>query len=236
MYTKFSSAIVASKKKGFIPVIPDLKKYSPGEGDLFRGRDPVEAARQLADAGAPALSVVTEPEHFCGSLRILEQVAKVTDRPILRKDFINNADDLRITKDCGAEAILLICAAHTRADLAQLYEAALSFGLEPLVETHTREELEWAGRVGAKLIGINNRNILELEKDDGNVSTTELLAAYALPEAVLISESAIRTPEEVKAAIRAGADAVLVGTALWQAENIIKCYREFSQCMGNRDR
>ena len=234
MNTKFSEAIVTRKDMGYIPVIPDLKKYSPGEGELFRDREPIEVVRMLAEAGAPAFSVVTEPENFGGSLQLLRKVAAETDLPVLRKDFIRDSDDLRITKECGAEAVLLICAAHTLTDLSRLYEEALKLELEPLVEAHTREDLEWAGKMEAMLVGINNRNILELERDDGDISTTELLAEYAPPEAVLISESSIRTPEEVDAAIKAGADAVLVGTALWQAEDMIKCYREFSDRRGNR--
>ncbi len=234
MNTKFSEAIVTRKEMGYIPVIPDLKKYSPGEGDLFRGRDPIEVVRKLAAEGAPAFSVVTEPENFGGSLQLLKRVAAETRLPVLRKDFIHNTDDLRITKECGAEAVLLICAAHTLADLTRLYEEALRLELEPLVETHSCEDLQWAGKMKAKLVGINNRNILELERDNGDVSTTELLAAHAPPEAVLISESAIRTPEDVEVAIKAGADAVLVGTALWQAEDMLKCYWKFSGGRGNR--
>jgi indole-3-glycerol phosphate synthase len=140
---------------------------------------------------------------------------------------------LKITKDCGAEAILLICAVQPFSLLIKLYEEALKIGLEPLVESHTKEELILAGKIGAKLVGINNRNILELERDDGTVSATELLAKYKPKDAILISESSIQTPVEAQAAIRAGADAVLIGTAIWQAENMRECYLALSRGMGD---
>jgi Indole-3-glycerol phosphate synthase len=233
MNTKFSDALIARKQAGFIPVIPDIKCTSPKEGDLLRGRDPLESAKLLAEAGAPALSVVTEHKAFGGSLELLKRIAAGTKLPVLRKDFITCIDDLKITKDCGAEAVLLICAIQPRPLLMELYDEALKIGLEPLVEAHTEEELSWVGKIGAKLVGINNRNILELEKDDGTVSATELLSAYAPINAVLISESSIQTPAEAQAAIRAGADAVLIGTAIWQAENMGECYLALSKGIGD---
>lgn len=233
MNTKFSDALIARKQAGFIPVIPDIKCTSPKIGDLLRGRDPVEAAKLLAKAGAPALSVVTEQKNFGGSIELLERIAAERMLPILRKDFITCVDDLKITKDCGADAILLICATQPFPLLMKLYEEALKIGLEPLVEAHTKEELILAGKIGTKLVGINNRNILELEKDDGTVSATELLAAYMPKNAILISESSIQTPAEAQAAVCAGADAVLIGTAIWQAENMRECYLALSKGMGD---
>ncbi|MDF9409463.1 indole-3-glycerol-phosphate synthase [Pelotomaculum isophthalicicum JI] len=229
MNTRFSDALLARKKAGFLPVIPDIKCASPKEGDLLRGRDPVEAAKLLAKAGAPALSVVTEPKNFGGSLELLERIAAETKLPILRKDFITSVEDLKLTKTCGAEAVLLICAIQPFPLLMELYGEALKIGLEPLVEAHTKEELIMAGKTGAKLVGINNRNILELEKDDGTVYATALLAAYKPKDAILISESSIQTPAQAQAAVRAGADAVLIGTAIWQAENMRERYLALSE-------
>jgi indole-3-glycerol phosphate synthase len=229
MNTKFSAALVARKQAGFIPVIPDIKCRSPKVGDLLRGRDPVEIARVLTEAGAPVLSVVTEQTNFSGSIKLLERIASATKRPILRKDFITCVDDLLITKEHGAEAVLLICATQPFSKLIKLYEEALKIGLEPLVEAHTAEELVFAGQIGAKLIGINNRNILELEKDNGTVAATELLAPYKPKEAILISESSIQSPAQAQAAIYAGADAVLIGTALWQAEDLHTFYLALSK-------
>lgn len=229
MHTRFSDALIARKEAGFIPVIPDIKCISPKEGDLLRGRDPLAVAQLLARAGAPALSVVTETKDFGGSLELLRQLAKTITLPILRKDFITNREDVTLSRECGAQAILLICALHTLDSLTTLYNEALEIGLEPLVEAHTEEELGWAAKIGAKLVGINNRDILKLEKDDGTVSATELLASHKPKNAILISESSIRTPAEGQAAIRAGADVLLIGTALWQADDMAASYQAFSR-------
>lgn len=229
MNTRFSNALIARKEAGFIPVIPDIKCISPKEGDLLRGRDPLAVAQLLAQAGAPALSVVTETKEFGGSLDLLRQLAKNTTLPILRKDFITSREDLTLSRECGAQAILLICALHALDSLTTLYNEALKIGLEPLVEAHTEEELGWAGKIGAKLVGINNRDILKLEKDDGTVSATELLASHKPKNAILISESSISTPAEGQAAIRAGADVLLIGTALWQADDMAASYQAFSR-------
>jgi indole-3-glycerol phosphate synthase len=233
MNGEFTLSIRARKQAGFIPVIPDLKCTSPREGDLLRGRDPAEMAMLLAEAGAPALSVVTESKNFGGSLGLLERIAALTKLPTLRKDFITCADDVRATKDCGAAAILLICARLSFSLLGKLYEEALKVKLEPLVEAHTREELILAGKLGAKLVGINNRNILELERDDGTVSVTGQLAKYKPNEAILISESSLQTLAQVRAAVRAGADAVLIGTAIMQAENTRQCYMALGRGAGD---
>ncbi|NLO99451.1 MAG: indole-3-glycerol-phosphate synthase [Clostridiaceae bacterium] len=233
MNTRFSDALIARKKAGFIPVIPDIKCISPRDGDLLFGRDPVIIAKQLVEAGAPALSVVTEQKNFGGSIVLLKSIAEETSVPILRKDFIKSIDDLKITRDSGAHAILLICSMLPFYLLTKLYEEASKLGLEPLVETRTREELAFASKLGAKLVGINNRNILELEKDDGTVSATELLAAYVPEGALLISESSLKTQSEVRAAINAGADAVLIGTAILQAENLYSFYKTVSKGTGD---
>lgn len=229
MNSRFARGIITRKQSGFIPVIPDIKCRSPKEGDLLRGRDPVKAAKLLAGCGAPALSVVTEGKNFGGSLQLLEKVAAGTTLPILRKDFITGAEDVKITRDCGAAAILLICSLHTFSSLMRLYEEVVNMGLEPLVEAHSEEEMRWVVQIGAKLVGINNRNIMELEKDDGSVSTTRRLVVLKPEGATLISESSIKNPAEAQAAIAAGADAVLIGTALWQAGNMEECFLALSR-------
>ena len=211
-------------------MIPDIKLISPKEGPLFPGRDPVEAARQMGALGAPAISVVTEQKHFGGSMELLMDIVAAVSVPVLRKDFITCEDDLRRTKDAGAAAVLLICACLDMDQLERLYRGALALSLEPLVEARSRDELMWAGALGAKLIGINNRDILTLEKDGGSVSRTQALAACAPKDALLISESGIRTPQEAGAAIRAGAGAVLVGTAIWKSADIGAFYE--AMCRG----
>lgn len=233
MNTMFSNALIARKQAGFIPVIPDIKCKSPKEGDLLLGRDPLILAKQLVEAGTPALSVVTEHKNFGGSIELLKKIVEKTGVPILRKDFIKSIDDLIITKDSGAQAILLICATLPFDLLSNLYNKALMLGLEPLVEARTQEELNFAKKLDAKLVGINNRNILELERDNGTISATELLAPYSPKDAFLVSESSIKTPVEAQAAIKAGADAVLVGTAILQAENPASFYQALSKGTGD---
>ena len=206
-------------------VIPDIKCVSPKEGDLLRGRDPVEVAKQLVSWGAPVLSVVTEKMHFNGSPDLLREIAQQTGVPVLRKDFIKTPAQLEESLGLGALAVLLIAASVDEATLTTLYQAALQLGLEPLVEVCSAEEMQRAKALGAKLIGINNRNIMTLEHDDGGPARTAALAGLAPADAVLISESGILTAEDAKLAIQAGAHAVLVGTALWQAADMAAAYQ-----------
>ena len=231
----FSQSLKRKKDSGWIPVIPDIKRISPKEGELFRGRDPADAAIRLEQLGAPAISVVTEPKNFGGSIKLLEDVASAVSVPVLRKDFITDEDDLRRTKDSGAAAVLLICACMPAVQLRKLYGIALRLSLEPLVETSTAEELAEARRLGAKLIGVNNRNILSLERDDGSISRTQELAAVVPQDALLVSESGIKTPEQARAAIEAGAGAVLVGTAIWKSGDIEGFYRAMCRGESGRD-
>ena len=224
MNTRFSQALCDKRATGTIPVIPDFKRISPKEGDLFGARDPVEMAKLMASLGAPALSVVTEPKSFGGSLDMLRSIADAAGLPVLRKDFMQNADDLKATRAYGADAVLLICAALDPHRLARLYEEALKCDLEPLVEARDAVELELAGSLGAALVGINNRDILNLELDSGTVSRTASLAAHAPKGALLVSESGILSPADARAAMAAGAGAVLVGTAVWRAEDTAGFY------------
>jgi len=223
---KFQTALLNKKREGMIPVIPDIKCISPKQGDLLRGRCPIEAARLLKEAGAPVMSVVTESKNFGGSLNLLRSIVDATGLPILRKDFITNTDDLKVSLDYGAAAILLMCATQTEQSLLELYDSAIDLGLEVLVETHTLAEMQFTRTLGATLIGINNRDITQLERDGGTVENTCHLAEFAPENALLISESGIHTLEDVRQAIQAGADAVLIGTALWQAEEMTLFYKQ----------
>lgn len=222
---KFIDTLNEIKKAGVYTVIPDIKCFSPKEGDLLRGRNPVDVAVSLVEAGAPVLSVVTEPKEFKGSMELLKSIVKACNVPVLRKDFVYTREDLIETKEAGASAILLMCSCLTKEEMRYLYTEAQKLGLDPLVETHTKEELVFASQLGAKLVGINNRNILELERDDGTVSRTKNLAFYAPKDAILISESSIQSPEEVRMAMDSGADIALVGTALWRARDTALFYR-----------
>jgi len=221
-----SGSILAQRAAGRLPVIPDFKRVSPKRGELFHGRDAAETARLLETLGAPGVSVVTEERDFGGSLELLREVAGAVSIPVLRKDFIRSAEDVALTAECGASAVLLICACMTERELSECFAAALDAGIEPLVETADESGLALAKELGAALVGINNRDILSLERDDGTVERTARLAAMKPEGAVLISESGIGTPAEARRAVLAGADAVLVGTALWEAPDIGRAYLE----------
>ncbi|KUG04076.1 indole-3-glycerol phosphate synthase [hydrocarbon metagenome] len=224
----YSNALWNQYNSGRIPVIPDLKSRSPQEGDLLQGRDPVEIARILGDAGAPVLSVVTEPMHFGGTTELLQRIVRNTSLPVLRKDFINSSDQLRESVDLGASAVLLIASMLKKEQLFRLVEKAFKLGLEPLVETHNQAEINTMKDLQLSMIGINNRDIVNLEMDDGSVKTTEQLARLVNPGVLVLSESSISSPEEVERAIFAGAHAVLVGTAILQARDPAEMYRRLS--------
>jgi len=225
--SSFSEAIRKAAREDRLPVICDIKPVSPRDGDLLAGRRPADLARELEGAGACALSVVTESSHFGGSVETLREVTQATSLPVLQKDFFEQCEQVIEARDAGAAAVLLTLATMSESTAAELFACARELGLEALVETHTAEEVERALELNPALIGINNRNLRELEKDEGDVSVTEQLAPM-VPESVLtVSESALVTPEDVRRAFDAGADAVLIGTALLRAKDIESALKEF---------
>ena len=228
----FLTALKKRRDAGPFPVIPDIKSFSPKEGDLLRGRAPISLALQLEAAGACVLSVVTEEREFHGSMDILRQICRAVSVPVLRKDFIESEADLLETKKAGASAILLMYACLGKDRLEALYEKALEMGLVPFVETHTAQELQWAAELGAGLVGINNRNILDLERDDGDVRKSESLAGFRPQNAFLVVESGLQGPADVRRAGGFGADAALVGTAILQAPDPTAMYRAMTRPCG----
>ena len=221
MSNAFSRAILGAREKGRVPLVVDIKPVSPRDGDLVGSRDPAALARMLDAAGVCALSVVTEPEHFGGSLDMLREVASSVSLPVLRKDFLRSPEDVDASLEAGAAAVLLTLSTVHELEAPGLYRRIHSLGMEPLVEVHTPQELHFALGLTPEptVIGINNRDITRLEKDDGDVGVTELLAPLVPEGVVILSESAMLTPEDVARAFAAGADGVLVGTAVLQAED-----------------
>ena len=200
------------------PVISEIKVRSDKEGDLLRGRDPVRLAKEMARLPVAGISVVTEPEHFGGHMDLLRAIAAAVDVPVLHKDFITSARQIRESADCGASAVLLIAAMLGTEQLICLVDEARSQGLETLVEVHTIEEMGKMACLEFDLMGINNRDITIYETDDGNVDRTETLAAACRRDRPLISESSIHHAGEVRRVGRSGADAVLIGTAVLKSE------------------
>jgi len=198
-------------------LLAEIKVRSPRDGPLVGDRDPAALAREMVDAGADGISVVVEPEHFGGSLGLLETVDAAVDVPVLAKDFftIEAAVDRAVSH--GADAVLLISGDLSTRRRDALLEHCRDAGASPLLETHTRAEVEAANDLGAPIVGSNNRDIDQLEIDDGGVERTERLAPQVHDDAVVLSESSLSSAEEVSRAVAAGADAILVGTAILKA-------------------
>jgi indole-3-glycerol phosphate synthase len=223
---KLTEAIKRAKKEGKIPLIAEIKVISPQDGNLLRGRDPVEIASQYLAGGAAAISIVTEESYFGGSLEILKKVREKTTLPILRKDFITTRKQLRESKQAGADAVLLICSILPNKRLKLLHDYAHTLGLQTVMEVHTQEELEMVKFLDLDILGINNKDILNLERDEDQVETTLSLLSLIPKEVILLSESGIRNGKEARTLIKAGVDALLMGTGLLKADNIAEKVRE----------
>jgi indole-3-glycerol phosphate synthase len=195
-----------------VAVMAEYKRRSPSAGALAEGESPVTVAGGYRAAGAVALSVLTDAPDFHGSLRDLEAVAMASPgTPVLRKDFLVHPIQLLEARLAGASAALLIAAMLDDAELTGLLARTGEAGLEALVEVHTESEMERATEAGARLIGINNRDLSRLETD---LAVTERLARLAPAGAVVVSESGIRSADDVRRIRDAGVHAVLVGEAL----------------------
>lgn len=199
-----------------IPVIAEIKRASPSKGHLIDIEDPATLARQYEQGGASAISVLTEGRRFLGSLDDVDAVRAAVHIPVLRKDFITMDYQIWEARAHGADIVLLIVAALDDTQLAHLLKLTHELGMTALVETHTREEIERAIAAGARVIGINARNLKDLRVDVGKY--TEL--ASNLPEDVIkVAESGVFGAVEVEDYARAGADAVLVGEGVATADD-----------------
>ncbi|HSR91539.1 MAG TPA: indole-3-glycerol phosphate synthase TrpC [Gemmatimonadales bacterium] len=208
-----------------LALIAEVKRRSPSAGDIAPSLDPVSHAEAYAQAGAVAISVLTDGPYFGGSLDDLRAVARKVRIPVLRKDFI--VDELQIAeaRGAGASAILLIVRALSPALLAELGAAARQWGLAALVEVHDEPELGAALAGGARLIGVNSRNL--------DTFAVDTRAAWTLfhripKDIVAVAESGMATPDDVRAAAEAGADAVLIGTALSAAPDPVVLAAQFT--------
>jgi len=194
-----------------ISVIAEVKRRSPSLGVIGAGVDPAALARAYEDGGAAAISVLTEGPHFGGSIGDLDAVSAAVRAPALRKDFIVDELQLLEARAAGASAVLLIVRALAPAALAHLIDDAASLGLGGLVETHTADEIECAISCGATVVGVNARDLDTLEIDC--LQAWRLLAL--VPASVIaVAESGMHARPDVESAAEAGADAVLIGSAL----------------------
>lgn len=192
-------------------VIAELKPASPSRGLIRENFDPVALARSLESAGAAALSVLTEEEFFGGSLQNLRQARKAAALPVLRKDFIFDPWQVLETRANDADSFLLIVAALGDGQLRELLAAGRELGMEPLVEVHTAEELARALAAGARIVGVNNRDLktLEVRRD-----TSFDLIAQIPEECLAVSESGLRSHDDLRRLSDAGFDAFLIGESL----------------------
>jgi indole-3-glycerol phosphate synthase len=210
------AALAIAAPKGFrtalqkpgLNVIAECKRRSPSRGVLRWGYDAVAIARSYAIAGASALSVLTEPAFFDGELAHLEAVRAGVELPLLRKDFIIDPYQVIESRAAGADAILLIVAALEDADLAGLHERAVALGMDVLVEVHDEAELTRAVDVGARLIGVNNRNLRTLTVD---VDASARLAAKLPRDVVAVAESGLKTIDDLERLRELGFGAFLIG-------------------------
>jgi indole-3-glycerol phosphate synthase len=198
-------------------LIAEVKKASPSAGVIAVEFDPVAIARQYEEAGAHAISVLTDEQYFQGHLGYLTKVREAVKLPCLRKDFMLHEVQIYEASVAGADAILLIVAALEPPRLEALYKTAGLCQLDVLVEVHTREELDRALDLGAKLIGINNRNLTTFEVD---LATTEELSEEAPEGVILVSESGLKTQADTRRAHAAGCQAILVGESLMRTGDV----------------
>ena len=203
-------------KKWDITFICECKKASPSKGLIAPDFPYLEIARDYEAAGADAISVLTEPKWFLGSDAYLEEIARTVSIPCLRKDFTVDPYMIYEARLLGASAVLLIAAILEKEELLEYLGLCDELGLSALVEAHDEEEIEMALRSGARIIGINNRNLADFSVDPQN---SRRLRSLIPPEVLFVSESGIKSPEDVQRLREIGADSVLIGEALMRSKD-----------------
>ena len=210
------SFAAALGRTGRVNVIAECKRRSPSRGVLRASYDAAAIAAGYAAAGAAAISVLTEPTFFDGALEHLEGVRAVVDVPLLRKDFIVSEYQLLEARAAGADAVLLIVAALDVGRLSELHGLATALELATLVEVHNAAELDRALSIGARIIGVNNRNLRTLDVD---VHASDTLIARMPKDVIAVSESGLRTADDLRRLRDLGYRAFLIGERLMTAED-----------------
>ena len=209
-------AFLSALKKPGISFICEIKKASPSKGLISPDFPYLKIAEAYEQAGADCISCLTEPEYFLGSDDIFREVRKKVNLPMLRKDFTVCEYQLDQARVMGANAALLIVSLMDERTLAAYLEHCEELGIAALVETHDEEEIRTAVSAGAKIIGVNNRNLKDFSVDFGNAAR---LRDRIPPECIYVAESGVRTPEDVQRLRQIGADAALIGETLMRAED-----------------
>jgi indole-3-glycerol phosphate synthase len=216
----------ALSKPSEMALIAEIKKASPSAGVIREDFDLIEIGKIYETCGASAISVLTDEHFFQGSLSRLEKVRQAVQIPVLRKDFIVDPWQIYEARAVGADAVLLIVAILSDAQLRDFLHLCRELEMDALVEVHTAEEIERALAVGAQVIGINNRN---LKTFTVHLETTETLVAHIPEDIVCVSESGIKGHDDMRRLAKAGVHAVLVGTSLMKAADIGAKVKELLQ-------
>lgn len=212
-----------------LSVVAEVKQASPSKGLITNNFRPVETALTYEQAGACAVSVLTDEQYFKGSLDVLRRVRGAISRPVLRKDFIIDELQVMEARQAGADAVLLICAALDPNRVLELADFAKSLSLDVLVEVHSVAELDVALQAGPSVFGINNRNLHTFEV---SLETTERILREAPSGILAIAESGVNTPQDAARMSEAGVKGILVGEALMRAgspDNISMLIRSFQE-------
>lgn len=218
----FANRLVEDSKKS-LAVIAEIKRRSPSRGLLSHDLEPKVIAQQYKEAGASCISVLTDSEFFGGSIEDLRIASEAVELPVLRKDFTVSLNDICDAKLMNADCILLIVAALKKAELVKFHNFASELGLDVLVEIHDEPELDLALEVGAKMIGVNQRNLKTFEVDQQRA----VGLAKKIPSSVVrVAESGVRTRTDAQQLRDAGYHAVLVGESLVTSSNIAKTLNE----------
>jgi len=208
-----------------VALIAEVKKASPSKGVLIEDFDHLRLAKTYAENGAAAISVLTDQKFFQGQLYFLEEIDQQVEIPTLRKDFIIDPYQVYQARIARADAVLLIVAALENSQMADLHALITELRMAALVEVHNEEELERAMKIGASLIGINNRDLKTFNVDLG---VTERIAKLVPDDVTLVAESGLKTPEDIAKMGQMGANAVLIGEGLVTSDNIAKTVHLFS--------
>ena len=205
----------ALKKPG-LSFICECKKASPSKGIIAEDFPYLEIAKEYEAAGADCISVLTEPKWFLGSDTYLKEITSTVSTPCIRKDFTVDEYMIYEAKILGASAVLLICSILSEEQIKEYIGICDELGLSALVETHDEEEVAMAVRAGARIIGVNNRNLKDFSVDTGNSVRLKQLVG---DDVIFVSESGVKDADDVAALKKAGVDAVLVGEALMRTED-----------------
>lgn len=206
-----------------IAFICEVKKASPSKGIIADDFDYINIAREYESAGASAISVLTEPDYFMGNTEYLQEISKNVSVPLLRKDFIIDEIQIYEAKLIGAEAVLLICSILEESLLKEYIGIADRLGMSALVEAHDEEEINKAVRCGARIIGVNNRNLKDFTVD---INNSIRLRSMIGKDIIFVSESGIKTSSDIKVLVDNNVNAVLIGETLMKSADKKKMIKD----------